>query len=295
MPTRVHGTQARRPARGAGAAACVLAAALAAGAAPPEAHLKGWTRLTLASEPALLYSGSTTLEVREGTHPGTGRKAAILATRSAATLLGGIGLEEETTSWIDRSTGRPIELLQIRPAQSRRRLLYLDGAVRQTTWEPPEGNPAAPADAWPEVETAERKLLLPDGQAPPATEWMGDAYALIHALRGMDLRPADAVPREFNVLHRRRLVRMRVEPGPARVQERTVRDEGSGAPVTLRLTERRLLLKGSGEEGGSVRGLLGMQGDLEMWVDVDSGALVEIRGAVPGLGPAAVSLASFRR
>src|SRR5688572_22167393 len=111
------------------AALLPLAAAMAAASqTPPTASpappaggpaaptgLRGWKRLTLKTEPSPLYTGSITLELSDGTHAPAGRPAVILKTHAEARVLGAIGLEERTTSWIDAQTRRPLELFQMRP------------------------------------------------------------------------------------------------------------------------------------------------------------------------------------
>lgn len=271
------------------------AATPAAPSAPAAEGLRGWKSLTLKAESSPLYTGTITLQLSEGTHAATGRAAVILETRSEARLLGAIGLEERTTSWIDARDRRPLELFQMRPDDNARRFRYEAAGIVQTTWKPPEGRRGVPFEQWRELETTTRRAVLADGTPLPEGAWVTDAYALVAMLP--DLSPASgaAGPKDFFVLQRRQVVRLRVTPGERRSRTRDVVNEADGRSLPLALGERRLDLTAEGEEGRNVRGLMGMQGAVEIWVDEISGAPVELKGSAPGIGPTTVSLVSFRR
>ena len=265
-------------------------------AAPmPSEGLRGWKRLTLKTEPSPLYTGSITLELSEGTYAPAGRPAVILKTHAEARILGAIGLEERTTSWIDAQTRRPLELFQMRPDDSARRFRYETGGIVQTTWKPPEGRRGVPFEQWRELETTTRRAALADGTPLPEGAWVTDPYALVVLLPDQNSGNASPGPWEFFLLQRRQVVRLRVTPGERRSRTREVVDESDGKSRSLSLMERRLDLAAEGEEGQNVRGLMGMQGAVEIWVDEISGAPVEVRGTAPGVGPTAVSLVAFRR
>lgn len=257
--------------------------------------LKGWTSLTLCADKAVVFSASAILTVSDGTHAGTGRPAVVFRTHSTVRLLGATGFEEQTTSWIDREKGRPLEFFQLRPADGARRYLFLDGLVRQTNWEPPAEEPEGDFSRWKEKETIDRRFTYADGSAPAAGQSLTDFYSLIYLLRDLDLSGAPPEPREFTTIYRRHLMRIRVIPGERRRNERLAIDEATGATETLRLGERRVKLKPLGEEAESFRGLMGMQGDTEIWLDEASGALLEIDGTAPGFGPTEITLRSFKR
>jgi hypothetical protein len=261
--------------------------------APAAGSLRGWKSLTLKAEPSSLYTGSSTLEMTEGIHAASGRPAVILSTRSEARLLGAIGFEERTTSWIDAATRRPLELFHMRPGETARRFRFEPGQVLQTTWEPPADRSDAPFEQWREQETVTRKAVFADGAPVPADAHVTDPYALIHLVGGMDAAPGATT--EFLVWKRRQVARLRVTVAGRRTRARDVTDESLGKVVSLTLAERRLDLTPSGEDGRDVRGLMGMRGPIEIWIDESSGAPVELRGDAAGLGPTVVSLASFRR
>ncbi|HET9481903.1 MAG TPA: hypothetical protein VFP98_09120 [Candidatus Polarisedimenticolia bacterium] len=276
-----------------------IASARAAAPDPESgAGLAGWTSLTLTASKAMIFSASSTLGVADGTDSESGRPAVVFTTRSRATLLGAVAFEEQTTSHIDRGTMRPVELLQIRPGESARRFRFLAGSaglVRQTSWEPPPDKPSIPFEQWRQVETEDRRFTYSDGSGPASGEWLTDFYSLIYLLSDIDLDEAAAGPREFTTIYRRHLVRIRVVPGERRQGERKARNEETGQDETLRLRERRIKLKPLGDDAGSFRGLMGMQGESEIWLDEQSGALLELNGRAAGFGETQVLLASFRR
>lgn len=271
------------------------AAALLPAGEPTGSPLAGWSSLTLTARKALVFSVSTTLTVSEEGPAGSARPRVLFSTRSVARILGATGFEEETVSRIDREARRPLELLQIRPGEMARRFVFLEGAIRQTTWEPGEGRAGSDYRKWPEVETVERALAFADGTSPSPGEPILDFYSLIYRLAGMDLGPGAGKAQEFVTLYRRRLVRIRVTHGARRSTERNVVNEATGASETLRLRERRIRLEPLGESDDSFRGLLGMRGGSEIWLDEASGALVELDGDAPGLGAVQVTLSSYRR
>src|SRR5262245_40770532 len=110
----------------------VLAIATVVVAEAPEKRpgLEGWTSLTLSAAKAVVLSAKATLDVSEGSHAGSGKPAIVFKTRSEARLFGATSFREETTSWIDRSSHRPLEFFQLRPGDNARRFLFLDGSVR---------------------------------------------------------------------------------------------------------------------------------------------------------------------
>ena len=274
---------------------CAGAAIHALRAVPPASEaptLRGWTRLTLTAEESPLYSGSIDIEVSEKTHEPSRRAAVVVETRSRAKLLGAIGFEENSTSWIDPVTRRPIELFQIRPGDGARRFRFMPEGVQLTTWEAPGGKRNVPFDQWPAEESPPRPATFDDGSPVPASATLVDPYSMLYLLRDSDASAGGT--REFIVMQKRHAVKITVTTSDKRAQERTVTDDSTGRSVTLRLTERRLELKASGQ-GGPPRGMLGMEGDLAIWMDETSGAIVEVNGKAPAVGPTSVRLTSFRR
>jgi len=259
------------------------------------ATLAGWRSLTLCASKPPLYEASATFKVAEATHAASGRPAVQFSTQSQATMLGVIGFNEETTSWIDAQKHGALEFFQLRPGESARRYLFQNGSIKQTSYGPPAENPGAPFDAWKEKETTERRFTFAEGGEAADGEPVVDAYSLIYLLRDIDLTEPRPAPKEFIVLHRRNLVRLRLTAEDQRTGERQVLDEKSGVQVTLKLTERRLKLQPQGEAAKSFRGLMGMQGETEIWVDQDSRALLEINGQASGFGATQVALTSFSK
>ena len=257
--------------------------------------LKGWSSLTLGAEKAMIFSATATMTVGEASHKGTGKPAILFKTHSTVRLLGATGFEEETTSWIDSAGRRPLEFFQFRPADSARRYLFMDGFVRQTNWEPPAENPASEFGGWRELETSERRFTYADGTTLQTGESPTDFYSLLYLLRDIDLSSQTTAPREFTTIYRRHLMRIRVVPGEHRRNEREVLNEATGEVEKLNLRERRLKVKPLGEGAASFKGLAGMQGETEIWVDEMTGALVEIDGEAPGFGATQIVLRSFRR
>ena len=262
-------------------------------AAAPRRTLEGWSSLTLSASKALIFSASATLQASESQWPGNGKRAVVLKTRSQARILGATGFEEETTSWIDHASHRPLEFFQLRPGDNARRFVFLEAGVRETTWEPPPSHRDSDFSKWSEVETVDRKVTFADGKPPDPTEPLTDFYSLIYLLG--DLDPSSSQPREFNTLYRRRVVRVRVTPMESRRREMELVNEATGDTERLKLSERRIEIKPLGEAAAGFRGILGMQGDTEIWIDEASGALLEINGNAPGLGATQILLTSFRR
>jgi len=260
-------------------------------AEPVTFSLKGWRGITLGFERPPLASAEARLETREGKHPASGKRAVIFTTRSRATLLGARGFEEETTSYIDPESNRPIELDQLRPGDSSRTYTFQGTSIQQTVRQPAEGESAADPETWSLVESAEKTPSFSNGDSPDSDDWITDFYSLIAILGRADRQSHRA--REFVTLYRRHLVRVRVTPGETRTVERAVVDESTGERRTVTLRERRLTITPLGEDADSFRGLLGMRGETEFWVEEGSGAPVEITGSAPVIGQVKVSLRSF--
>lgn len=262
---------------------------------PSKGSLEGWTSLTLGAEKAMIFSATATMTVEKAAYKKTGKPAILFKTHSKVRLLGATGFEEETTSWIDTEGRRALEFFQFRPSDSARRYLFMDGFIRQTNWEPPEDNPGIEFDKWRETETNDRRFTYADGTTLKTGESPTDSYSLLYLLRDLDLASQTTAPREFTTIYRRHLMRIRIVPGEHRRNQREVVNEATGNTEKLNLLERRVKVKPIGEGASSYKGLAGMQGETEIWVDERSGALVEIDGDAPGFGNTEIVLKSFRR
>ncbi len=260
----------------------------------PAAGLAGWSALTLESDPpGPLLSATVRLELSGAVHEASGRPAIVLRTSSDVRLMGAVGLRERTASCLDLETGRPFELLRVRPGESARRVQFLEGRVRVTNWEPAPGGQDGGEAAWSETGTSERPLRFPDGGAPAASERITDAYALVYLLRKMDLASGGAASDAFAVLHRRRLARVRLEAGERRSRSIDLLDESGGAQVTLAVRERLMTVRPADPDASD--SLLGMQGPATIWVEEAGGAPLEIAGRLPAAGPVRLVAISFRR
>jgi len=266
------------------------ASAVVASPRDPAGTLAGWKSLTLEGQKAVLFSASATLQVAQES-----RSVILFTTRSSAKILGAAGFTEQTTSRIDPKRGRSLELFQLRPGESARKYVFLDGIVRRTTWEPPENDPDCPFEQWREIETTDRKLTYADGSSLAAGERVTDSYSMIYLLRDMGLEAPSPEPREYVTLYRRHLVRIRLTAGERRSNEREVLNEATGSLDTLKLSERRIRIRPVGPGAEGFRGLMGMQGEIEAWADEPTGAIVEINGDAPGAGATQIHLKSFRR
>jgi len=275
--------------------ACLTAAAAEQTADRRVDDLRGWSSLTLGADKAMVVTATSTLGVARGIHPGTGRPAIVLKTRSVASLLGARGFEEETISYIDPHSHHPLEFVQIRPGDSARRFRFNGDIVSQSNWVPPKDSPDEPLESWSRTETSERKLVFANGEPMASGEWPTDFYSLIYLLGDLDLETDDPLSKEFTAMYRRHLVRVRVATGDRRTNERKAINEATGRSETLRLSERSVTVRPVGEGADSFRGFLGMEGETRIWLDEKSGAIVEIDGQAPTLGPTQVMLKSFRR
>src|SRR5262245_46116539 len=180
---------------------------------PTKGTLKGWSSLTLGAEKAMIFSATATMTVTEESHKATGKPAILFKTHSTVRLLGATGFEEETSSWIDATKRQPLEFFQLRPADSARRYLFMDGFVRQTIWEPPSQDPSVEFAKWRDLGTDDKRFTFADGTTLQAGESPTDSYSLLYLLRDIDLASKTAAPREFTTIYRRHLMRIRVIPG----------------------------------------------------------------------------------
>lgn len=211
----------------------------------------------------LFFSGVIEMNLRG---EGDGRR--VLETRTVARFMGARLNDSRTTTVLDAETGRPIEYI----SRSRKhgRVYRFDDEGYTVRKLKPAGDPDAPLDRW-EVRSTRRY-----DHPPEAIVY--DYYGMILALHDAGLRkPGDQA--SFWVATSNGPKAYRVRVGEVRVREREIEDLRNEADRDVTLRELRLRI--SPEDPEADEGFLEMEGETELWIEADSGTLVELNGKVP--------------
>lgn len=258
-----------------GAAAAAPAAPAATPAPEPLRSLAGWTALELGGERFLVAAARSRLERWPAAAEGG---EALLRVTTTVTLFGARsgrhqvdalsrGTPPATTRWTEIQFGKRARAMQVE-------------AGRLTAWrfDLPSGDQLPAAGAWGKPDKT-AKVTLP-ADAPAAACGTVDPYTLLLRL---DCLVADPERRAL-LVSREGAALVRVErSGERRASTLRLRDLAGGETVEAQLVLQRLVLRGSGGAEGETA--FGMVGDVSIWIDEASGAVVEIEGKhenIPG-------------
>jgi len=238
----------------------------------------GWTTLRLDATAGPLFDGQ--VEIRLDESAGERR----MRTRSSATLLGLEVARAWTETVLDAGTGRPRSCVAYSPKRGRR-YRFGDAAYSVEKLRPPEG-PEVPPERW-EV-TSREEFANPEGGASDG--WLHDSYGMLLGLRALGLNePGDAAAVHVATSGGPELFRVSVEE--RRTRRRSYTDLASGEPTSSDVHELRLRIVPAGAEADE--GLLGMEGETEVWVEAATKTPIEISGQVPQVGRVTLSLAAL--
>jgi len=245
------------------------------GTAPPEPlrSLAGWTALELGGERFLVAAARSRLE--RWPAPGEADDA-LLRVTTTVTIFGARsgrhqvdalsrGTPPATSRWTEIQFGKRARAMQV----ERGRLSAWRFAL-------PAGDQLPAAGAWGKPDKTANVALPAEAAATCGTV---DPYTLLLRLDCLAADPA----RSALLLSREGAALVRAERKERRATTLRLRDLASGDPVEAHLVLQRLELKGGGGAEGATA--FGMVGDVSIWIDEASGAVVEIEGKhehVPG-------------
>lgn len=245
--------------------AIVTVAGCTTDAGPETSAFDDWSRLRLETEAALL-SGTIDLEIERID------RRVVLTTHTEAKLLGAVVARSRTRSIVDAETGRSRRYLNMSP--DRGRDYRFDRAGYTVRKLDPDGNWNRPIAEW--EETATETFRAPAGQE---AEPIHDYYAMLLQLRRLDLdQVGDSAT--VRVATSRGAEGFRISVAESRENVRSFVDLESGEDRVSSLTEFRLTIAPEGDSERA-RGFLGMEGEIEIWVESVSKAVLEIRGQLP--------------
>ena len=251
-------------------AAASLAAALLSGAGSVEpasasSPWLGWKTLRLKAKASALVRGHVELRVTEEAG------AVRLETSTTARFLGATIARSETTTLLDRNTGRPREH-RMQSKKKGRRYQFHDGGYRVEKLEPVKGPDGG--ESWAVRWSHEYAAPGPDPGGPP----LFDYYGMLLQLRRLDLH---AVGDEIEVLvaTSHGPTAFRVTVSEARDAEREFTDLKTDTPRSLATRELRLTIAPTDPDAPG--GFLDMEGETEIWVEAETKTLLEVVGKVP--------------
>jgi hypothetical protein len=259
-----------------GCAISLLAALLLQAAPPAPAEpapvAAPWTRVRFEARKGLLHGdvvmtlrSATADEVRarlmawpEGAAREPMGEVQVFETRTKATFRA----EVRRTTWIDDAG-----VLQDETIEGKRRSLRRFGTDGAHQWKErlTDGGPSA---------REEKQLTWP---LPTDGRPIWDVAALIHAATVQRLQVRDA-PLEFAIVTKGRRVAVEAVPGPL------VELEVDGARGCTKVAARRIDVRPSTEDDEESVAVLGMRGDVQLFVDAVTGRPLEVRGTVPHVG-----------
>lgn len=252
---------------------------LAGGDAPTD--WGAWERLELRARAAMFLSGS--VEMRWGAAEGERQ----LTTETQARFLGATIARSSTLSRLDADDGRVIEYVDRQRDRARRYRFDNDGYTAEKL--KPGDDPEAPLDAWRVVLSERYDYPLDDDGRPVEVR---DYYSTLFRLDELPLeRGGDSCTVWVATSDGPQPYRLSLgEPREVRLK---LRLDGERKRRRVELRQLRLRVEAADPERASEK-FLGMQGEVEMWVEADSKTLVEIVGKVPKVpGLVTLELAAF--
>lgn len=250
----------------------------AACAASAEDRFAGWTTLRLKAAAGPLFRGQ--VEIRLETAGGERR----MLTHSTAKFLGATVARSWTETVIDAGTGRPKSCIAHSSKRARR---YRFGAASYSVekLQPPPGR-EVPVERW---EVTSRKEF-PNPAAGAGGGRLYDYYGMLLGLRDLGLnRPGDEAGVVIATSRGPELFRVSVEE--QRTHKRSYADLATGAETSDHVDELRLRIIPTKPD--SEKGLLGMEGETEIWVEAATKTPLEISGEVPKVGHVTLTLAAL--
>jgi hypothetical protein len=225
---------------------------------------ESWDTLRLKARSAPLMRGSVELRVSEGAE---GRR---LETSTRASFLGATIARSQTTTLLDATTGRPKESHSYTKKKGRR---YVFGPSGYTVEKLRPTRSDDGDEAW-EVTTTREFTYSEDDATTPLFDYYG---MLLHlGDLGLDT-PGDEVT--LRVATSKGPQAYRLSVSDMRTGERVFTDLTTGEKTTLPTREFRLAVVPADPE--SEEGFLKMEGEIEIWVEAETGTLLEIVGKVP--------------
>jgi len=246
---------------------CALLAPLVLSAAGAAEDPWDWHTLAMSAHSGVFLSGRVRLTLDESA------ERTLLETSTSARFFGAVVARSRTLSTLDPATGRTREYLSFSPHAGRQYVFNEHGyVVRRLS--PREGYDA-PLAGW-DV-TSDEAFAYPQGADGPLPVF--DPYGMLLHLERLPLnRPGDQA--ELFVATSSGPRRYTIRVGESRQERRTFRDGATRDRRTLDTEEFRLLVEP--EAGGDdERGLLGMRGSVEIWVEARSKTLIRVSGKVP--------------
>jgi hypothetical protein len=221
----------------------------------------GWTTLRLKARSAPLMRGSVELRVSQ-TPEGT-----RLETSTRASFLGATIARSETSTLLDSTTGRPKEYKSYTKKRGRE-YTFGESGYKVEKLRPIR---SSEGDSW-EV-TATREFPYPEGETR-----LLDYYGMLLQLGEIGLdAPGDEIVLHVATSKGPQAYRLRVDE--TRTGERVFKDIATGTKMTLPAVEFRLSVVPADPD--AEEGFLKMEGEVEIWVEAETGTLLEITGKVP--------------
>jgi hypothetical protein len=241
----------------------------------------------------MLLKGSVVLRRREGRYRppdgGAARRASLLESNTRASALFVIDLELGSVSELDALTGSTREYLEVTPRKKAKLLRVEPGQLRLERYRPPRGSKDAPLEEWEPYGKKTWPRPEDDAGHPP----LYDYYALIAHLADLPLsEPGDRA--SVWMASSTGPVELEIRVQEERRRERVLVDLARDRERRVRLRELLIGLRPLRGEGEKVRGFLQMEGETELWVEAESGTLLEVRGRVPRVGLVSVELRGIR-
>lgn len=228
-----------------------------------------WRTLELSAHSGVFMSGRVVLTIDEAA------ERRLLGTSTTARVFGALVARSRTQSIMDPATGMAHEYTSFSPKRGRHYIFNATGyTVKKLT--PREGYDA-PLAAW-DVSSSE-DFAYPEGAEGLLPVF--DPYGLLLNLKRLELnRPGDEAV--LFVATSRGPQRYTIRVGESRRQQRSYKHEPSGKNRTVDIEELLLLFEPDEQEADD-RGLLGMRGSIEIWVEARSKTLIRVSGKVPDI------------
>jgi hypothetical protein len=244
----------------------LLSSSLGAGATA-QTDAWNWHTLEMSARSGFFMSGRVKMKItRESEHTS-------LETTTTARAFGALVALSRTQSILDPATGEAREYLSFSPKRGRH---YVFNAESYTVKKlaPREGY-HAPVDGWDVTSNQE----FPYPRNGEQVETVFDPYGMLLNLKYLALdKPGDQAV--THVATSRGPQRYTINVSESRQRKRSFKSESTGKKRTVN-TREFLLRFEPDAANASNKGLLGMRGSIEIWVEARTKTLIRVSGKVP--------------
>ncbi|ANM30052.1 hypothetical protein ABI59_11430 [Acidobacteria bacterium Mor1] len=242
--------------------------------AEPGVPFENWEVLRLKARKLMVLTGRVEMKLARGA------ERDVLETETVARAFGGSLADTRTRSVVEHGNGRSLEYTSRSKKRGRNYRFGPESFVVEKLWRDPDVKDASwevtSSDTYPNPGAAVSSIMVGESaiESPP----LYDYYAMILQLGRSELRKVGD-EMVFQVATSKGPRAFRVTVGEERDNRRKLINLRTGRKEKLELRELRLRVTPADPEAAD-EGFMNMEGETELWIEAESGTLLQISGKV---------------